>query len=131
MADEGQSPPPLTSAAHPLRTFTRLCQASCVNCHLNLQYEFDAGGDDFGQMAAHIITPTFTGRNHMWVQWQDVVEFATSLSRYPIDRNEPVIGKWGFGENGVVTEITKVIVEAAGVSGGLYIQASLANFTNL
>jgi hypothetical protein len=64
----------------------------------------------------------------MWVQWQDVVDFAASLSRFPIDAAHPVTCDWGFCEGGQYTAITKLSVAAAGATGALTADATLANY---
>jgi hypothetical protein len=99
-----------------------------MNCSLSFEYEFSRDGDDFGWLAARLETPDFTGRNGMWVQWQDVVEFAASLSQYPIEAAYPVTCEWGFGEQGRYTAITKVSVAPAGPTGGLVVHVSLADY---
>jgi hypothetical protein len=98
-----------------------------MNCRLDLEYEYSRDGDDFGWLVAKIVTPSFTGRNGMWVQWQDIDEFASSLSQYPIRPSDPVVVDWGFSKQGTHTSITKIAAEPAGLTGGLVITVSLAN----
>jgi hypothetical protein len=64
----------------------------------------------------------------MWVQWQDLGDFAASLSRYPIAADRPALGEWGFGEQGQYTPITKVSIAPNGSSGGLVTEVSLADY---
>jgi hypothetical protein len=99
-----------------------------MNSRLALAYEFSRDGDDFGWLSAEVQTPLFSGRNGMWVQWQDVGDFAASLSRYPIEIGSPVIGEWGFGESGKYSEITKVVIAPKGSTGGLAADVSLADY---
>ncbi|AJP70569.1 hypothetical protein [Sphingomonas hengshuiensis] len=99
-----------------------------MNSTLVLEYEFSRDGDDFGWLIAKVQTPHFSGRNGMWVQWQDVGDFAASLSTYPINADNPVLGEWGFGEQGQYTEITKVGIGPKGATGALVANVSLANY---
>ena len=64
----------------------------------------------------------------MWVQWQDLGDFATALSSYPIQADRPVIGEWGIGEAGHYTEITKVIIAPIGSTGALVVNITLADY---
>lgn len=99
-----------------------------MNCTLTFEYEFSRDDDDFGWLIARLQTPEFSGRNGMWVQWQDLTDFAASLSRYPFDAKNPVACEWGFGEEATFTPITKLSLSAAGVSGGLSTDVFLANY---
>ncbi|RZF63788.1 hypothetical protein EWE75_14235 [Sphingomonas populi] len=99
-----------------------------MNSKLVLEYEFSPDGDDFGWLIAKVQTPQFGGRNGMWVQWQAVGDFAASLSAYPINADSPVLGEWGFGEQGQYTEITKIGIAPKGSTGGLIINVTLANY---
>ncbi|WP_443970476.1 hypothetical protein [Sphingobium sp. CR28] len=83
-----------------------------MNSKLVLEYAFSRDDDDFGWLIAKVQTPHFSGSNGMWVQWQDVGEFAASLLRYPIDVDSPVTGEWGFREQEEYTEITKISIAA-------------------
>jgi hypothetical protein len=99
-----------------------------MNSTLVLEYEFSRDGDDFGWLMAKVQTPHFRGRNGMWVQWQDVGDFAASLSAYPISADSPVLGEWGIGEQGKYTEIIKVGIAPKGATGALVANVSLANY---
>lgn len=99
-----------------------------MNSKLVLKYEFSRDDDDFGWLMAEVQTPCFAGRNSMWVQWQDVGEFAASLSRYPIEADNPLLGEWGFGEQEQYTEITRVRIAPKASTGGLVADISLANY---
>ncbi len=99
-----------------------------MNSKLVLEYAFSRDDDDFGWLIAKVQTPHFSGSNGMWVQWQDVGEFAASLLRYPIDVDSPVIGEWGFCEQEQYTEITKISIAATGATGALLAAVSLANY---
>ena len=99
-----------------------------MNSKLVLDYEFSRDGDDFGWLSAEVQTPSFIGRNGMWVQWQDVGDFAASLLTYPIKIDSPVTGEWGFGEQGRYTEITKFSISPIGTGGGLLANVSLASY---
>lgn len=99
-----------------------------MNSKLIIEYEFSKDNDDFGWLIAEVQTPRFRGRNGMWVQWQDVGEFAASLSRYPIDAEEPAVGEWGFGEQGRYTEITKITIAPEGLTGRLVADVALTNY---
>lgn len=62
-----------------------------MNSKLALEYEFSRdAGDDFGWLAAAVETPKFRGLNGMWVQWQDLGDFAATLSTFPIQAESPV-----------------------------------------
>lgn len=62
---------------------------------LTVRYEYSAG-DDFGRLLLAVETPGFTGRGGFWVRWQDVVEFAESLNKYPLSADVPPANRWGF-----------------------------------
>lgn len=99
-----------------------------MTCTLSFEYEFSRDGYDFGWLIGRLQTPDFTGRNGMWVQWQDVVDFAAVLSRFPIEVAHPVTCDWGFSEGGQYTAITKLNVAAAGATGALVANVTLANY---
>ncbi|MGF7148522.1 hypothetical protein FHS96_002150 [Sphingomonas zeicaulis] len=77
---------------------------------------------------ARVQTPDFSGRSGMWVQWQDVQDFSTSLSAYPIKADSPVTGEWGFGEHEQYRQIIKIAIGPKGATGDLLVDASLANY---
>ena len=100
-----------------------------MNSKLALEYEFSRdAGDDFGWLAAAVETPKFRGRNGMWVQWQDLADFAATLSTFPIQAESPVTGEWGFAKAGHYTEITKVVIAPNGSTGALVVNVSLADY---
>lgn len=98
-----------------------------MNCTLSFRYEFSRDDDDFGWLAASLRTPQFSGRNGMWVQWQDLSEFAEALSRYPIDAAGPVECNWGFGGEGGYSPVTRVRVRPAAVTGPVAVEVLLAD----
>ena len=98
-----------------------------MNSKLMLAYEF-SDSDDFGWLIAEVQTPSFSGRNGMWVQWQDVGDFAALLSTYPITADKPVVEEWGFTQQGEHTEITKIGVAPRGTTGGLIVDIALTNY---
>ncbi|MEG3143328.1 hypothetical protein U1839_01560 [Sphingomonas sp. RT2P30] len=99
-----------------------------MNCSLSFTYEFNRDGDDFGWLRAHLHTPEFSGRNGMWVQWQDVVDFAATLGRFPLTVADPVACDWGFGEKGRYTAITRLSIAPTGASGAVVAEVALANY---
>ena len=99
-----------------------------MNSTFVFEYEFSRDGDDFGWLIAMVQTPQFSGRNGMWVQWQDVGDFATSLSTFPIQADSPVLCEWGFSKEGEYSEITKVNIAPKGATGALVANVSLANY---
>jgi len=99
-----------------------------MNSSLVFEYEFSKDGDDFGWLKAKLDTPLFTARNGMWVQRQDVVDFAKTLKTYPIQADCPAVGDWGFGEQGKSVEITKLSISHVGLTGGLVTRVVLANY---
>jgi hypothetical protein len=52
--------------------------------------------DDFGRLTVSVETETQAGTGGFWVQWQDIVEFAGSLSEYPIAIENPISAQWGY-----------------------------------
>lgn len=98
-----------------------------MNCSLAFSYEFSRDDGDFGWLRAYVQRPDFSGRNGMWVQWQDVVEFAATLGRYPLTIADPIACDWGFGEQGRHTAITRLRIAPAGATGGLIADVTLAN----
>lgn len=60
-----------------------------MNSKLTFEYRFSTDGDDFGLLFASVETPRFTGTNEMWVQWQDLTDFAATLARFPIAEDDP------------------------------------------
>lgn len=99
-----------------------------MNSKLTLEYEFSRDDDDFGWLAAAVETPKFKARNGMWVQWQDVGDFAAALSTYPFQADSPVTGEWGFSEAEKYTAITKVIIVPNGSTGSIVVNVSLADY---
>jgi hypothetical protein len=53
--------------------------------------------DDFGRLSVCVEGDRFSGRGGFWVQWQDAKAFGEALEAYPIPKEHPVIGQWGFG----------------------------------
>ncbi len=99
-----------------------------MNCTLTFEYEFSSDDDDFGWLLARLQTPDFSGRNGMWVQWQDLTDFAASLSQYPFNAANPVSCEWGFGDERKFTPVTQLSFSPAGATGGLIADVFLANY---
>ena len=99
-----------------------------MNATLTFEYEFSRDDDDFGWLTARVETPDFSGRNGMWVQWQDIVAFGASLHRYPIEATHPLSCEWGFGEAGRYEVVTKVVIAPQGATGGLIVDVDVANY---
>ena len=99
-----------------------------MNSKLILEYEFSQDGDDFGWLRAEVQTSCFSGRNGMWVQWRDVIDFAASLASYPIQADRSVTEEWGFNERGQYAEITKISITPEGLTDVLAVNVSLANY---
>ena len=99
-----------------------------MNSKLTFGYEFSRDGDDFGWLVANVITPHFTGHNGMWVQWQDICDFAESLASFPIAIENPVNAEWGFTVQGDYFVITKISIAPSGLTGGLAARVTLANY---
>jgi len=99
---------------------------------LSFEYEYSRDDDDdFGKLTAEVRTPSFSGRNRMWVQWQDVVDLAAALATFPIEADDPVTAEWGFGgsdpSQAVTTTITKVSIAPQGRTGGLIVRVALTD----
>ena len=99
-----------------------------MNSSLSLEYEFSRNGDDFGWLIAKVTTPDFSGRNGMWVQWQDIADFASSLSRFPIEVDVPLQCDWGFSAKDKYSQITAIKIAPVGKTGGLITDVYLANY---
>lgn len=99
-----------------------------MNCTLTFEYAFSTDDDDFGWLSARLHTPDFSGRNGMWVQWQDLLDLARSLSRYPIEAGQPVTCEWGFSEKEEYILITKLDIGPAGATGGLLAEICLRDY---
>jgi hypothetical protein len=95
---------------------------------LILEYEFARDGDDFGWLIARLETPEFGGRNGMFVQWQDLVEYSEALARYPIAAVDPVIEEWGLGTVEDYNCITRIVIGPSGPTGGLLCDVSLSDY---
>ena len=98
-----------------------------MNSSLTLEYEF-SDHDDFGWLTAHLQTPDFSGRNGMWVQWQDLVEYGEALARYPIEATNPVSEEWGFGTVDDYKVVTRIVIGPTGPTGGLLCDVSLFDY---
>jgi hypothetical protein len=98
-----------------------------MNSRLTLSYAFSRDGDDFGWLRADVYTPDFSARNGMWVQWQDLGDFAAELSRYPLTQEAPVTVDWGYGTDRGYESVTKIVIAPRGPTGGLIVSVSLAN----
>jgi hypothetical protein len=99
-----------------------------MNSTLSFEYQFNSDGDDLGSLIARVETPDFSGWNSMWVQWQDIRDFASSLSSFPIEANSPLKCEWGFDKNGEYTQVTVVKIAPTGTTGALVADVYLANF---
>jgi len=98
-----------------------------MSASLTLEYEF-SHHDDFGWLVARLETPDFCGRNGMFVQWQDLVEYGEALARYPIEAADPVINEWGFGTVEDYNCITRIVIGPSGPTGGLLCDVSLSDY---
>jgi len=67
----------------------------------------------------------------MWVQSQDVTEFAQALAAYPIAADEPLVREWGFGGDGGHEIVTSVSIAPEGRTGGLIVDVYLADYYDL
>ena len=100
-----------------------------MNSALLLGYDYsDDAEDDFGWLKAEVRTPRFSGRNGMWVQSQDILDFAVSLSAYPVSAAEPLVGDWGFCEGDVYTPVIKIVIKPKALIGALVVNVSLVDF---
>jgi hypothetical protein len=98
-----------------------------MNSKLTFEYEFSRD-DDFGWLMARVETSDFSRSNGMWVQWQDIEDFAAALGRYPIAKDDAVECEWGFSERGQYIEVTKVRIAPSGSTGGIFADVSLADY---
>lgn len=96
---------------------------------LTLRYEYDRTPpiDDFGWLAAKVETEAYFGSAGMWVQWQDVAEFAENLKQYPILPQAPVMGKWGFNMLEGDDLILSIEVVPINKAGDLAVRVELAD----
>jgi len=95
---------------------------------LTLKYEFNPDpNDDFGWLEARVEADGFCGANGFWVQWQDVVEFASSLSQYPLPKGQRVEAEWGYSEGGTYTRVTFISLTASNRGGGIAVCVDLAD----
>ena len=99
-----------------------------MNSSLRFAYEFSRDDDDFGWLAATVATPAFSARNGMWVQWQDLEEFAVTLATYPIPEEKPLSCEWGIGKGGDYEPITRLLIGPARPAGGLLAAVLLTNY---
>lgn len=97
--------------------------------NLTLAYEFtNDPNDDFGWLAASVEADGFRARNGFWVQWQDVVEFASHLAPYPLPADGPVKAEWGFDENGEYTRVTLISLSQTSATGRVSVSVDLADY---
>jgi hypothetical protein len=93
---------------------------------LKLTYEF-ASDDDFGWLGVEVRTAHFSGRGGFWVQWQDVEEFGQSLRTYPIRKEAPVLGAWGYEPWEGDSLVVRIEVAPANSTGDLKIGVEVAD----
>ncbi|QNP43738.1 hypothetical protein H9L15_03475 [Sphingomonas daechungensis] len=97
--------------------------------NLTLAYEFtNDPNDDFGWLAASVEASGFRARNGFWVQWQDLVEFASRLAPYPLPTNGPVEAEWGYSENGEYTRVTLISLSQTSATGKVSVSVDLADY---
>lgn len=93
---------------------------------LTLRYEFSRD-DDFGWLVAVVDTPNLQATGGFWVQWQDVEEWASALTRYPISADLPIEEEWGQTENGIYQSIVRIVIAATDSKGQLKATVELAD----
>lgn len=96
---------------------------------VTLSYDFSADpNDDFGWLTVIVESENCRGKNGMWVQWQDVVDFAEKLSQYPIASETPVEAEWGFTEEGNYTRVTFISLSPANARGEVAVTVDLVDY---
>ena len=93
---------------------------------LRLTYEFDPD-DDFGWLGVGVRTDRFSGQGGFWVQWQDVEEFGQSLRTYPVTREAPLLGAWGYEPWEGDALVVRIEVAPANSRGELEIRVEVAD----
>lgn len=93
---------------------------------LTVTYEHSLD-DDFGRLRLALETRDFTGRGGFWVQWQDVEEFAESLSVYPLPSANPPRAQWGFEKLEGDDLIIGLELKPADTRGTLLVSVELAD----
>jgi hypothetical protein len=92
-------------------------------------YEFSGDPDDsFGWLAVTAEAEGFRGANGIWVQWQDVGEFAERLSQYPFPSGEPVEAEWGYSEEEAYTRVTFISLRPSDARGNILVTVDLADY---
>jgi hypothetical protein len=92
------------------------------------RYEHSRDGDNFGWLELEVRTADFRGRAGTWVQWQDLDEFADTLSLYPIRAEAPLRGEWGRDPHISGEGNLAVAIEPANRRGGLDVKIALASY---
>ena len=96
---------------------------------LSLSYKHDADpDDDFGQLQVAVNASGFSGSGFMWVQWQDIEEFAADLAAFPLPANPPVSLRRGF--NDLVGDDLRIAIEIqpADARGNLRVDVTIADY---
>ncbi len=93
---------------------------------LKVSYEHSAD-DDFGRLRLAVETPDFAGRGGFWVQWQDVEEFADTLSTYPLSADHPPTAQWGFNNHEGDDLIIRLEVKPIDGRGTLSVSVEIAD----
>jgi hypothetical protein len=95
---------------------------------LTLKYEHNSDpNDDFGWLAMSVATEMMQGEGGMWVQWQDVKEFAESLDVFPLSDGEFRELDRGYGQQNDYHSVVKVRIEPKNVKGDLVVTARLSD----
>lgn len=98
---------------------------------LTLRYKRDHDpNDDFGRLTVSAQNERFSAKGGFWVQWQDVVEFGTSLQTYPIQPDEPITAQWGYNKE-EEDLIIKIIISPKTALGDLSVYAEIRDENEL
>ena len=116
----------------PIAVIAARLQCRSMTGSLTLSYDFSGDpNDDLGWLTVIADCEDYRAKNGMWVQWQDVVEFAETLSQYPITSVTPVEAEWGFTENGNYTRVTFISLRPANVSEQVVVTVDLVDWNDV
>ena len=98
-----------------------------MEARLALRYDFSSD-DDFGWLEANLSTAKISGRMGFWVQWQDVKEWASELTAFPMRSNYQSEADWGQSESdgSNYQPIIKIVISASQL-GKLDVAVKLAD----
>jgi len=96
---------------------------------LTLSFTHDPDPNEhFGQFHIAVSASGFSGSGYMWVQWQDIEEFAEALAAFPLPASPPVSLRRGFNHTAGDDLRVAIEIRPTDARGNLQVDVTVADY---